>query len=130
MRFLADMGISPDTVAFLRSLGHDAAHLHEQRLHRLDDPGILQKARDEGRILLAHDLDFGELMAASGGKLPSIIVFRLRDMRPDRVNHSLDRVIAAHHELLARGVIVSVSEARIRVHELPVRPGNKEGGQG
>ncbi len=29
MRFLADMGISPKTVAFLRELGHDATHLHD-----------------------------------------------------------------------------------------------------
>ena len=27
MKFLADMGISPRTVAFLRSQGHDAVHL-------------------------------------------------------------------------------------------------------
>jgi hypothetical protein len=27
MRFLADMGISPQTVAFLSDLGHDAVHL-------------------------------------------------------------------------------------------------------
>jgi len=30
MRFLADMGISPDTVAFLRSLGYNALHLDQQ----------------------------------------------------------------------------------------------------
>ena len=59
MRFLADMGISPNTVAFLRGLGYDALHLHEQGLDRLQDPLILEEARDEGRILLTHDLDFG-----------------------------------------------------------------------
>jgi predicted nuclease of predicted toxin-antitoxin system len=75
MRFLADMGISPNTVAMLRGLGYDALHLHEQGLDRLQDPLILQKARDEGRILLTHDLDFGELIAASGARLPTIVVF-------------------------------------------------------
>ena len=59
MRFLADMGISPNTVAFLRGLGYDALHLHEQGLDRLQDPLILEEARDEDRILLTHDLDFG-----------------------------------------------------------------------
>lgn len=29
MRFLADMGMSPNSVAFLRDLGHDAIHLME-----------------------------------------------------------------------------------------------------
>ena len=36
------------------------------------------------RVLLTHDLDFGELVAASGAKLPSIVVFRLANMHPDR----------------------------------------------
>jgi hypothetical protein len=29
------------------------------------------------------------LVAASGARLPSVVVFRLRNMRPDRVNHYL-----------------------------------------
>jgi len=76
MKFLADMGISTVTVDFLRSLGHNAVHLREQGLHRMEDPDILTKARQEGRILLAHDLDFSDLMAASGAQLPSVIIFR------------------------------------------------------
>lgn len=48
---------------------------------RLLDGEILAKARAEGRILLTHDLDFGELLATSGGSLPSAIIFRLKDMR-------------------------------------------------
>jgi len=46
MKLLADMSISLRTVAFLRDLGHDAVHLHEQGLGRLSDPDILRKARD------------------------------------------------------------------------------------
>ena len=44
MKFLADMGISPKTVAFLRTLGHDAVHLADQGLQRLPDPDIVEKA--------------------------------------------------------------------------------------
>lgn len=57
MRFLADMGISPKTVAFLRGHGHDAVHLHEEGLDRLEDAVILAKAREECRVLLTHDLN-------------------------------------------------------------------------
>ena len=84
MKFLADMGISPKTVAFLHALGHDAVHLSEQRLERLPDPGIVEKARQEGGIVLVHDLGFGELVAASGATLPSVSTFRRRNMHPDR----------------------------------------------
>ena len=34
MKFLADMGISLKTVAFLHTLGHDAVHLADQGLER------------------------------------------------------------------------------------------------
>ena len=82
MQFLLDMGISPRTAEHLRARGHEALHLREENLERLADPDILQKARREERILLAHDLDFGDLLAASGAALPSVVTFRLHDVRP------------------------------------------------
>lgn len=51
MKFLADMGISPRTVNWLKDAGYDAIHLVEEGLERLADDEILVKARDDGRIL-------------------------------------------------------------------------------
>ncbi len=51
MKFLADMGISPRTVEFLRSLGHEAEHLHELGLDRLDDAPVLELARQQSQTL-------------------------------------------------------------------------------
>lgn len=121
MRFLADMGISPITVQFLVSLGYDAIRLSEQGLHRMTDPDILEKARDEGRILLTHDLDFGDILAASGDQSPSVIIFRLRSMRPDSVNMYLTRVIYEFGDSLDDGAIISVTEGRIRCRQLPIQ---------
>ena len=123
MKFLADMGISPKTAAFLRSLGHDAVHLHEQGLHGLEDRAILTKAREEGRILLTHDLDFGELIAVSGAMLLGVVVFRLRNMRPERVSRYLEETISRHAEAMERGAIISVAEGQVRVRLLPLRAG-------
>jgi predicted nuclease of predicted toxin-antitoxin system len=115
------MGISPSTIAFLQGLGHDSVHLHAQGLGRLHDAGVLAKALQEGRILLTHDLGFGELMAASNAQLPSVIVFRLRNMRPERVNLYLQDIINEHRASLEQGAIVSVNEGQIRVRLLPHR---------
>ena len=120
MRFLADMGISPQTVAFLGGLRHEAVHLHTQGLDRMKDSAILDKAREEGRILLTHDLDFGELVAASGARLPSVVIFRLRNMHPDRVNRYLESIVNQHSELLEQGAIISVAEGQIRARVLPL----------
>lgn len=120
MKFFADMGISPDTVSWLRNQGHDAVHLHERGWDRLPDGEILERARDEGRVLLTHDLDFGQLLALSKATSPSVIVFRLADMRPDSVNRHLARVLKQAADDLARGAIVSVREGQIRVRALPI----------
>ena len=120
MRFLADMGISPQSVAFLQGLGHEAAHLHAQGLDCMEDSAILDKAREEDRIFLTHDLDFGGLIAASGARLPSIVVFRLRNMRPEGVNRYLQGVIRQHEESLKQGAIICVTEGQIRVRLLPI----------
>jgi predicted nuclease of predicted toxin-antitoxin system len=72
-------------------------------------------------IILTHDLDFPELLAVSGAELPSVITFRLRDMRPDHVNLHLDAILSHHAPTLEQGAIVSVTEQRIRVRLLPIR---------
>lgn len=123
MNFLADMGISPGTVGFLQDLGHEAVHLQQQGLHRLKDSQILEKAREEGGILLTHDLDFGDLLAASGADLPSVVIFRLRNMRPEHLNRYLRTIISEYSEALERGAIIIVSEGRIRIRNLPLGAG-------
>lgn len=123
MKFLVDMSISPKTAVFLQSLRYDAVHLHNQGLDRLPDPAILEKARNEKRVLLTHDLDFGELLAISGTKLPSVVIFRLRNMHPERVNRYLREVITQHRDALEQGAIISVTEGQIRMRLLPLRAG-------
>jgi predicted nuclease of predicted toxin-antitoxin system len=120
MRFLADMGISPRTVEFLRNLGYDATHLHEERLDCLSDSDVLAKARRETRVLLTHDLDFGELIATSEARLSSIVTFRLRSMQPNNVNRHLQAIIEQHREALESGAMITVSEGLIRVRRLPI----------
>lgn len=120
MRFLADMGISPRSAVFLRNLGHEALHLHDEGLDCLPDADILAKALAEQRIILTHDLDFGDLMAASGAQLPSVIIFRLRNMSADRVNRYLEIVLANYQGRLEAGAIISVTERQIRVRRLPI----------
>jgi predicted nuclease of predicted toxin-antitoxin system len=120
MKFLADMGISPRVVKDLREKDHDAVHLMDEGLNRLPDGEILQKARRENRILLTHDLDFGELLAASGGELPSVIIFRLKDMRAPNVSKHLFSIINQQAEALHKGAVLSVTEQKVRIRRLPI----------
>ncbi len=120
MKFLADMGISPKSIIFLRDLGFEAFHLNDFGLGKLADSEILSKANQENFIVLTHDLDFGDLLAASGDKLPSVIIFRLRNMKAININGRLRTILSLYRENLERGSIISVSERSIRVRELPI----------
>mgnify|MGYP006308446339 CR=1 FL=1 len=120
MKFLADMGISPRTVEWLRQQGYDAVHLIEEGLKRLPDEDIIQKARAENRIILTIDLDFGYLMAISQEKLPSVVIFRLDNASREVVESKLSNVLDVCSEELLAGALISVSENAFRVRQLPI----------
>jgi predicted nuclease of predicted toxin-antitoxin system len=123
MKFFADMGIAQHTVAWLQEAGHDALHARDVEMQRAPDEDILAKARDEGRVLLTLDLDFGYLMAISGARLPSVIIFRLGNQTSEFVMSRLRDVLNCCEDDLLAGAIVSVEEATIRVRHLPIDKG-------
>lgn len=120
MRFLLDMGLARSTVTFLRQQGHDVAHLRDLGLQRLEDEGVIDRARSEDRVILTHDLDFGRIIALSRARKPSVVTFRLADMRPAQVNLRLTQVLDRFTAQLGAGALISVSEQGIRVRALPV----------
>jgi predicted nuclease of predicted toxin-antitoxin system len=124
MKFLADMGISMSVVAALRQAGHDALHLRDEGLQRLEDATILQKARVEGRIVLTFDLDLPDLMAGSTERTPSVILFRLRHAKPAIVTARLLRVLSECERHLVHGAVIVVEASRYRVRRLPIAGGN------
>jgi predicted nuclease of predicted toxin-antitoxin system len=120
IRFLADMGISQSTISWLRSLEYDAIHLREQNLQRLADCKIIEKAKSERRVILTCDLDFGDLMASSKAKLPSIIIFRLKNQTPNNINKHLSTILNESTLHLLNGAILLVEENKHRIRILPV----------
>src|SRR5690349_16063138 len=120
MKFLADMGVSMTTVVALRRLGHDVEHLRELGLLRMEDHDIVVKARDEGRVVLTFDLDFGEIMALSKNARPSVILLRTRNQTPQSVTPRLVAAIAGCAARLAEGAFVTVEDFGYRVRRLPI----------
>jgi predicted nuclease of predicted toxin-antitoxin system len=120
MRFLADMGVSPRTVDWLRSQGHDAIRLNEEGLHRLPDPQVMDKALKEKRILLTMDLGFGALLAMSKSHFPSVILFRLSDETSKAINERLGEILGLFEQELENGAIISVNDEVVRVRSLPL----------
>jgi predicted nuclease of predicted toxin-antitoxin system len=59
MRLLADAGVSPKTVEFLKQLGHEVAHVRTLGLQRAADADVVARARADSSVVLTFDLDQG-----------------------------------------------------------------------
>jgi predicted nuclease of predicted toxin-antitoxin system len=120
VRFLADAGVSPTTVEFLRGMGHEALHVREIGLQRASDREIIKRARVDSSVVLTFDLDFGEILALGVLARPSVVIFRLSDERPASVNRRLQTVINERSEDLVAGSLILVEDDRYRVRKLPI----------
>ena len=120
MQFLADAGISPKTIDFLRQIGHDAIHVRELALQRAPDREIADRARRENRVILTFDLDFGEILALGVHDRPSVVIFRLSDETAPSVNQKLSAVLSQVEAALDSGALVLIEDARYRVRKLPI----------
>jgi len=121
VRFLADAGISPKTVEFLKQLGHDTVHVRDLGMQRAVDYEIIDRARRDDRVVLTFDLDFGEILALGVRDRPSVILFRLQDETADSVNRHLAPVLTEQSEALESGALILVEDARYRIRKLPIR---------
>ena len=120
MRFLADAGVSPKTVEFLKQLGHEAIHVRTLGLQRAPDLVLVERARADSSVVVTFDLDFGDILALGVLDKPSAIIFRLANERADSVNQRLSAVLAERLADLESGVLIVVEDTRYRVRKLPI----------
>ena len=120
MRFLADAGISPKTVEFLKQLGHETTHVRTLGMQRAPDAQVIALARTDGSVVLSFDLDFGDLLALGVMDRPSVILFRLADERAESVNPRLSTVLNERLAELESGALILVQDTRYRVRKLPI----------
>ena len=121
MRFLADAGISPKTVDFLRALGHQADHIRTLGMQRASDREIVVRAQTDESIVVTFDLDFGEILALGVLDRPSVVILRLQDERAQSVNRRLAEVLQDRQPELTEGALVLIEDDRYRVRRLPLR---------
>ncbi len=96
-------------------------HTVERGLEQADDDVLLDMARDEQRIVISGDTDFGALLALARQNSPSVILFRSRHHRTAEQQVA---VILEHLDDLADdltvGAVAVITDERIRVRRLPL----------
>jgi predicted nuclease of predicted toxin-antitoxin system len=119
-RFLADLNISPLTVAILQRQGWDVVRASELLPATAADEEVLLVARQERRTIITHDLDFSALLALQGLSQPSLITLRLATNDPVEVARRLTTVALLLVEALNEPCAVTIEDLKVRVRELPI----------
>jgi len=121
LRFIADVHISPLTVAALRQQGYDILRITEVLPATAADLEILEFARAENRIVLTQDLDFSALVALGGYVQPSLVTLRLSSAQPDVVSRRLLEVLPQLEQVLVEGSAITIEDNAVRFRKLPIR---------
>jgi predicted nuclease of predicted toxin-antitoxin system len=122
MRFLVDMPLSPALAAWLVQQGHDAVHALELKLDRASDAAILDRARNERRVVVTADLDYPRLLALAGTEGPGLILLRGGNYSEQDAVGRLARVIEMTPDEEMENSIVVIERGRIRRRRLPLEP--------
>ena len=122
MRLLVDNALSHFLAELLCKAGHDAIHLRDRIPVDSPDEKVFELAKQEDRVILSADTDFGAILANRLEAKPSFILLRHdAPARPELQADLLEHVFARAAEDLAVGCIISVSRDQARIRKLPLR---------
>ena len=122
MKRLLDQGLPLSAAALLREAGFDTVHVGEIGMSEADDSAIIQKARDDGRVVATLDADFHTLLALDLAVSPSVIRIRIERLRARALTDLLLKVITECADNIKQGSAITVEPSRIRIRRLPLVP--------
>jgi predicted nuclease of predicted toxin-antitoxin system len=121
LKYLADMNLSPITVAALQVGGYDIVRVSSLLRATTADAVILEEARRREMVIVTQDLDFSTLLALGGYAKPSLVTLRLSNTEPHIVTQRLRQVLPQLEQHLAEGCAITVDDSAIRIRKLPIR---------
>lgn len=114
MRFLVDQNVPRNVVDGLRNDGHDVTWAQTAR-PGADDEVLLRRAREEDRLLLTFDTDFGTLVFQRDLPVPpGILLFRLTLVSPSAVAETVRTLIRSREDWTGHFTVVDDSQLRMR----------------
>jgi predicted nuclease of predicted toxin-antitoxin system len=119
MKFLFDQSADFRLIPHLRNLGHDVAAISRNHPAGLADEDVLTIAREEARVLIVADRDFGELIFHQELVHAGVVFFRLPGATLQTKIEHLSTVLEEHTAELERGEFWVVTPGRIRVAGRP-----------
>jgi predicted nuclease of predicted toxin-antitoxin system len=114
MRFLADENCDANLVKKLREAGHDVAFVLEDQPGS-DDLEVVRLAREQNRVILTADLDFGQLSEFERELPPGIVLLRLHPLqRASRIERIVDVLNSLGDAIQHNVVVIEPGQVRVR----------------
>jgi predicted nuclease of predicted toxin-antitoxin system len=120
LRFLADESCDFNVIRALRDAGFDVIAVIET-MRAAKDPDIMRVVRDEARILLTEDGDFGTLVFAYAHETSGVIYIRFPGNVRKTVGESVVELVRGRSDELV-GAFAVVMPGRVRITRAGVEP--------
>jgi predicted nuclease of predicted toxin-antitoxin system len=122
VKIVIDMNLTPAWAEYFTPHGIVAQHWSALGSARASDREIMDYARKQNLVVFTHDLDFGNILAVTQARGPSVIQVRTQDPVPSVVGHIVLSAIEEHSVLLEHGALVTIDPDRSRARVLPILP--------
>ena len=119
------MNLTPAWVSFFATRGIDSVHWSDAGNPTALDPEIMAFARDQGFVVFTHDLDFGNILAATQARGPSVIQARVEDPVPATIGEDVVAAIMENETHLEGGALITIDPDKRRIRILPIVPGSR-----
>lgn len=98
----------------------DVVHVGDIGLGRAADTSILERAKQDNRIVVTLDADFHAILAVTNAEAPSAIWLRRQGMDGPSVARLLESIWPTIETHVTKGAMVTVIADSIKIHRLPV----------
>jgi predicted nuclease of predicted toxin-antitoxin system len=115
MRLLLDQDVYAVTTRFLVGIGHEIVPVAKIGLSQAYDETLLHTAKEQGRILVTRDRDFGSLVFVKSLGA-GVIYLRILPSTQNAVHNELQRVLGSYFEseLKKAFVVIELGGHRLR----------------
>ncbi|PKP60851.1 MAG: hypothetical protein CVT88_01865 [Candidatus Altiarchaeales archaeon HGW-Altiarchaeales-1] len=117
LKFLADENIAKSLVRALRQNGYDVKDIKEEKLIGISDKEVINKAKEQDRIIITHDKDFGNLLNYPLQSHCGVILIRYMNQSPSYIIPKLIPLLDTLKNKV-KGSITIVTDDLVRIENL------------
>ncbi len=121
MKIVVDMNLSPEWLEVFAQAGWQARHWSQIGRPNADDDEVFSWAAENDHLVFTQDLDFPQILFASQGGRPSVVLLRIKNELDAAQRARVCAAIRQASASLQTGAIMVIDDRRIRLRTLPIK---------